>query len=44
MKQVALITYAQVFTALGLFFLACLPLILLVKRVRVVGKVSLDAH
>ena len=44
MKQVALITYAQVFTALGLFFVACLPLILLIKRVRVVGKVSMDAH
>ena len=44
MKQVSLITYAQVFTALGLFFLACLPLILLIKRVRVVGKMSLDAH
>jgi len=44
MKQASLITYAQIFTALGLFFLACLPLIFLVKRVRVVGKMSLDAH
>ena len=44
MKQTSLITYSQIFTALGVFFLACLPLILLVKRVKVVGKVSMDAH
>ncbi|MBD2766920.1 DHA2 family efflux MFS transporter permease subunit [Hymenobacter sp. BT664] len=43
MKQVSLITYSQVFTALGIFFLACLPLILLVKRVRSGGKVDLNA-
>lgn len=44
MKQVSLITYAQVFTSLGLFFLACLPLVLLIKRVKVAGKITLDAH
>jgi DHA2 family multidrug resistance protein len=44
MKQTSLITYSQIFTALGIFFLACLPLILLVKRVKVVGKISMDAH
>jgi DHA2 family multidrug resistance protein len=44
MKQTSLITYSQVFTALGFFFIACLPLILLVKRVKVTGKVSMDAH
>jgi DHA2 family multidrug resistance protein len=43
MKQVSLITYSQVFTALGIFFLACLPLILLVKRVRSGEKVDLNA-
>ncbi len=44
MKQVSLLSYSSVFTSLGLFFLACLPLILLVKRVKVVGKISMDAH
>jgi len=44
MKQVSLITYSQIFSALGFFFLACLPLILLVKRVKVTGKISMDAH
>jgi len=44
MKQVSLLSYSQVFTSLGMFFLICLPLILLIKRVKVVGKVSLDAH
>ena len=44
MKQTSLITYAQTFTMLGLFFLACLPLILLVKKVKQVGKVELAAH
>jgi DHA2 family multidrug resistance protein len=43
MKQVSLITYSQVFTALGIFFLACLPLILLVKRVRTGEKFDLNA-
>ena len=32
MKQVSIITYSQVFTGLGLFFLACVPLVLLIKR------------
>ena len=44
MKQVSLITYSQVFTSLGIFFLACLPLILLVKRVKQVGKLDMAAH
>jgi MFS transporter, DHA2 family, multidrug resistance protein len=44
LKQVSLITYAQTFTMLGLFFLGCLPLILFIKRVRQTGKVELAAH
>jgi DHA2 family multidrug resistance protein len=44
MKQVSIITYAQVFSGLGLFFLACLPLVLLIKRVKVTGIISMDAH
>ena len=45
MKQVSIITYAQVFTMIGLFFVVCLPLVLLIKRVKVTGKkISLDAH
>ena len=44
LKQTSLITYAQTFTMLGLFFLACLPLILLIKKVKQVGKVELAAH
>jgi DHA2 family multidrug resistance protein len=43
MKQVSLITYAQVFTSLGVFFLACLPLILLVKRAKPGEKMDLNA-
>ncbi|MGI4734039.1 MAG: DHA2 family efflux MFS transporter permease subunit [Janthinobacterium lividum] len=43
MKQVSLITYSQVFTTLGLFFLACLPLILLVKRAKPGEKMDLNA-
>jgi DHA2 family multidrug resistance protein len=43
MKQVSLITYAQVFTSLGLFFLACLPLILLVKRAKPGEMLDLNA-
>jgi DHA2 family multidrug resistance protein len=43
MKQVSLITYSQVFTSLGLFFLACLPLILLVKRTKPGEKMDLNA-
>ena len=43
MKQTSLITYSQVFAYLGFFFLASLPLILLVKRVKVAGKMDLNA-
>lgn len=43
MKQVSLITYSQVFTSLGVFFLACLPLILLVKRAKTGEKIDLNA-
>ena len=43
MKQVSIITYAQVFTALGIFFLACLPLILLVKRNKPGAAIDLNA-
>ena len=43
MKQVSLITYSQVFTSLGLFFLACLPLIFLVKRAKPGEKMDLNA-
>jgi len=32
MKQVSIITYSQVFTSIGIFFIACLPLVLLIKR------------
>jgi DHA2 family multidrug resistance protein len=44
MKQVSIITYAQVFSGLGFFFIACLPLVLFIKRVKVTGKISMDAH
>ncbi len=43
MKQVSLITYSEIFTALGLFFLACVPLIFLVKRTKAGGKIDLNA-
>nr|WP_254244882.1 MFS transporter [Hymenobacter sp. BRD67] len=43
MKQVSLITYSQIFTSLGLFFLACVPLILLVKRTKQGEKIDLNA-
>ena len=43
MKQVSLITYSQIFNALGFFFLACVPLILLVKRVKPGTKVDMNA-
>ena len=42
-KQASLITYAQTFTMLGLFFLGCLPLILFIKRVQNAGKIDLNA-
>ena len=44
MKQVSIITYSQVFAALGFFFIACLPLVLLIKQTKVTGKISMDAH
>ena len=43
MKQVSLITYSEIFTSLGLFFLACVPLILLVKRTKSGEKIDLNA-
>lgn len=44
LKQTSLITYAQTFIMLGIFFLGCLPLILLIKKVKQVGKVEMPAH
>ena len=44
MKQVSIITYSQVFTMIGMFFVVCLPLVLLIKRIKVTGKISMDAH
>jgi len=43
MKQTSIITYSQVFTSLGVFFLACIPLILLVKRNKPGAAVDLNA-
>ena len=43
MKQVSLITYSQIFNALGIFFIVCVPLILLVKRTKAGGKIDLNA-
>ncbi|MGI4870692.1 MAG: DHA2 family efflux MFS transporter permease subunit [Janthinobacterium lividum] len=43
MKQVSIITYSNIFVALGFFFIACLPLILLVKRAKAGGKIDLNA-
>jgi DHA2 family multidrug resistance protein len=43
MKQVSIITYAQVFSALGIFFVACLPLIFLIKRSKPGEKMDLNA-
>jgi len=43
MKQVSLITYSQVFTSLGLFFIVCLPLVLLVKRPKPGEAIDLNA-
>ena len=44
MKQVSIITYSKIFITIGFFFLICLPMILLVKRVKITGKISMDAH
>jgi len=43
MKQVSIITYAQVFSGLGFFFIACLPLVLLIKRAKTAEKIDLNA-
>lgn len=43
MKQVSIITYSQIFAALGIFFIACLPLIFLVKRAKTGEKMDLNA-
>ena len=43
MKQVSLITYAQVFYIIGFFFMACLPLIFLVQRNKPGTKMDLNA-
>jgi len=43
MKQVSLITYTQIFYALGFFFISCVPLILLVKRTKSGEKIDLNA-
>jgi len=43
MKQVSLITYTQIFYALGIFFISCVPLILFVKRNRPGEKIDMNA-
>lgn len=43
MKQVSLITYTQIFYALGIFFISCVPLILLVKRPKPGEAIDLNA-
>jgi DHA2 family multidrug resistance protein len=43
MKQTAIITYGQIFLMIGLFFLLCLPLVLLIKRADPNEKVDLNA-
>ncbi|GAA4500878.1 MDR family MFS transporter [Hymenobacter ginsengisoli] len=43
MKQVSLITYTEIFYALGYFFLACVPLIVFIKRPKVGEKIDLNA-
>ncbi|MCC3154111.1 DHA2 family efflux MFS transporter permease subunit [Hymenobacter sp. BT770] len=43
MKQVSIITYAQVFSGLGFFFLGCLPLVFLIKRNKPGALVDLNA-
>lgn len=44
MKEASLITYGQTFTMLGLFFLACIPLIIFVKRAQDGASIDLNAH
>lgn len=43
MKQVSIITYAQIFTSLGVFFLLCLPLVLLIKRPKPGAVIDMNA-
>ncbi|GAB3574409.1 efflux MFS transporter permease [Hymenobacter daeguensis] len=43
MKQVSIITYAQIFTSLGIFFLLCLPLVFLIKRPKPGSVIDLNA-
>jgi DHA2 family multidrug resistance protein len=43
MKQVSIITYSQVFAMIGLFFVVCLPLVLLIKRAKTAEKIDLNA-
>jgi DHA2 family multidrug resistance protein len=43
MKQVSLITYTQIFYALGFFFISCVPLIILVKRPKRGEAIDLNA-
>ncbi|MGI4864814.1 MAG: DHA2 family efflux MFS transporter permease subunit [Janthinobacterium lividum] len=43
MKNVSLVTYDQIFRALGYFFLACVPLIMLVKRNKPGEKIDMNA-
>jgi DHA2 family multidrug resistance protein len=42
-KQTALITYAQTFTLIGLFFLICVPLVLFIKPAKPGQTVDLNA-
>ncbi|WP_375435855.1 DHA2 family efflux MFS transporter permease subunit [uncultured Hymenobacter sp.] len=43
MKQVSIITYSQIFSMLGFFFIACLPLVFLIKRARRGEAIDLNA-
>ena len=43
MKQVSIITYSQVFSMIGLFFVVCLPLVLFIKRANTAEKIDLNA-
>ncbi|MCB2378668.1 DHA2 family efflux MFS transporter permease subunit [Hymenobacter sp. BT635] len=43
MKQVSIITYSQVFSMIGLFFVVCLPLIFLIKRAKGGEAIDLNA-
>ncbi|MBC8082436.1 MAG: DHA2 family efflux MFS transporter permease subunit [Hymenobacter sp.] len=43
LKQTAIITYGQTFLMIGIFFILCLPLVLVVKRARTGEKVDLNA-